>query len=204
MAAPSAELRNVVAAVASATVQVEFHHVAGGTGVWAVAAIEDSQSAIVARRGEEITLWLERASDLVDTLLAGIPPQASSAAASCNLPLEEFARAQEIYAEMGVGALLDMLGSLDLDHQETNTLRATIAAEYGNGSLSVRRRVTAGDWSYPSPGISWRDTPNGRLTVQRDGSWVTISAADYRRLRTLGTTLLTQCGLIDSSSDWVP
>lgn len=179
------EVEDLLRLIAKPTREVDGRVYVDG-GVRLLAAAVDEHAAVVALRGNQLTLRRIESSGLPSAVLGVLPQTPAGPGQSVTLRTEDFEAAAKAGAgaRQGFGAALLARG---VRGDDATALAEMIGDVTGTGNFGAAARDKLGRRRRADRVVSYFDTESGRyMQVRRpavDGSlWTTISPADMRKL----------------------
>lgn len=184
VAEPVPALAAVLRRLATADIRLDLRGY-GPDGPWsAFGACTERKAAVAWRAGNDVVVATVTPGQLVESLLATLPPLPAPPGLSANVHTADYADACSHGERTGTPGFLQVLRSAGLRGPEAATVARAVTTRQGGGQLTATRRGA----HRPTP-LTWLDTASGRYAVRARGDWLTVTPADAGRLTAMAQDL---------------
>jgi hypothetical protein len=185
-------LRGLLHTLASAEIRFEFTMRTADVTTSIAGSVHGAEAAMAMRSGTALQLRRQDAAGLVETMAGLLPQQQAGEGPSANVTMDDFTRACDAGADKGTWGFADALRRSGVHPSTIPTIMNAVGDRHGGGTLSVMRRVGAGQWQRAPLRLTWVDTASGRYSLRQDAAWVTITPATSARMATLVADVFSQ------------
>ncbi|RZS45069.1 ESAT-6 protein secretion system EspG family protein [Herbihabitans rhizosphaerae] len=188
---PARDLAGFLRTLSEFDVSLDLRVDGTGEPLAAIAADGRRGAAAAARVGDEIRIGPVTPGRLVAQLLDSLAPLPAGPGRPANVSAADFAEACQEGGRDGVSGFRQVLADAGLRQPEIATLGTALAGRTAVGKLGANNRGGRDGTVARLPGmITWVDTPEGRYTLRRNASWITVTPVDLPRLTAMAEELL--------------